>query len=85
MKIQFLSSLWLGAGRMPKDDLRFDVRLVEKFLAKGILSREEYEKYLASLPDVSSQAEPVFEDTEKDEAKPKMPEKRAGGGQIGRG
>ncbi len=36
------------------DDLRFDVRLVERMLGSGALSREEYEKYLKALPDLSS-------------------------------
>ncbi len=38
------------------DDLRYDVRLVERMLASGRLSREEYQKYLDSLPDVSSKS-----------------------------
>lgn len=41
---------------MGSDDLRFDVRLVERMLASGKLSREEYQKYLDRLPDLSSQA-----------------------------
>lgn len=46
------------------DDLRFDVRLVERMLGSGALSREEYRKYLDALPDLSSQvvvADPAAE------------------------
>lgn len=38
------------------DDVRYDVRLVERMLASGRLSREEHQKYLDSLPDLSSKA-----------------------------
>lgn len=46
------------------DDLRFDVRLVERMLGSGALSREEYRKVLDALPDLSSQvvvADPASE------------------------
>ncbi len=36
------------------DELRFDVRLVERMLASGALSREEYCRHLDALPDLSS-------------------------------
>lgn len=39
---------------MTADDLRLDVRLVERMLASGRLSPEEYQKYLDALPDLSS-------------------------------
>jgi len=38
------------------DDIRFDVRLVERMISSGALTQEEYRKYLASLPDVGDQA-----------------------------
>lgn len=34
----------------------YDVRVVDRYIAAGVLTREEYEKYLASLPDVSADA-----------------------------
>ncbi len=37
--------------------LRFDKRLVERNLRGGIVSREDYEQHLASLPDVAEKAE----------------------------
>lgn len=49
---------------MMTDDLRFDVRLVERMLASGRLSREEYQKHLDSLPDLSPQVEVVDPGTE---------------------
>lgn len=38
-------------------DMRFDSRIVERNIAKGIVTREEYEAYLASLPDAATKAE----------------------------
>jgi hypothetical protein len=38
------------------DDLKFDRRLVDRLIAKGALTREDYEKHLEKLPDVTDQA-----------------------------
>lgn len=38
-------------------DLHTDVRLIERNLAKGFLSRAEAEKSVAQLPDVADKAE----------------------------
>ena len=42
------------------EDSRFDQRVIERNLAKGIISKAEYEKYLADLPDLSDKCEYVF-------------------------
>jgi hypothetical protein len=36
------------------DQKKFDIRLIERNLAEGIITPEEYEEYLKNLPDVSS-------------------------------
>jgi len=36
------------------DQKKFDIRLIERNLAEGIITYEEYEEYLKNLPDVSS-------------------------------
>ena len=41
------------------DILKMDVRLVERMIASGELKREEYEKYLKSLRNVSAEADNV--------------------------
>lgn len=40
-----------------KDDRLFDVRTVERNIDKGLITREEYEEYLANLPDAAENAE----------------------------
>ena len=38
-----------------------DKRVAKRNLNKGTLSREDYDKYLAALPDMAANAEPVKE------------------------
>jgi len=40
-------------------DFLYDVRIAEKHLQDGTVSQEEYDKYLASLPDVEEKGEPL--------------------------
>ena len=45
---------------MPKVDGLLDRRVVARNLKHGRLTRKEYEAHLASLPDVSTKAVPMF-------------------------
>lgn len=57
------------------DEKLFDVRVVERNINKGLITREEYEEYLAGLDDREDNAEKleatfehgVLEDDEEDE------------------
>lgn len=40
----------------PHDEKKFDVRVLEQRLRRGVITREQYEKYLASLPDDAENA-----------------------------
>ncbi len=40
-----------------KKPFAFDTRVLERNLADGSVSREEYERHLAALPDVSGKSE----------------------------
>ena len=42
-----------------EDSFRYDVRVRERLLKKGLLKPEEVEKHLAALTDLESQSEPV--------------------------
>jgi hypothetical protein len=43
-----------------RDDPRFwDVRLLERRLRKGQISKKDYEKYLKSLPDAADKQAPI--------------------------
>jgi hypothetical protein len=41
----------------PMDDKLFDVRVIERHLRNGTVTREQYAAYLESLPDESERAE----------------------------
>lgn len=46
-----------------KEELDFDVRIVERNIRDGIVEKKDYEKFLGNLPDVEEKGEPlVFED-----------------------
>lgn len=42
-----------------KDEFLYDVRIVERNILEGKLSKKDYEKHLASLPDVEEKGEPL--------------------------
>lgn len=44
------------ANPMPFQDWLFDKRVFERNLRKGVVSRSDYERYLAGLPDVRDNA-----------------------------
>ena len=59
-----------------------DTRVVERYMKKGRITREQYAEYLASLPDLAEAAEEVDYDglLEKEEALPILPKAAPGGG-----
>lgn len=47
-------------AKSKQDELiKFDSRMIEYNLARGLLTQEELERYLAQLPDLSDQALPL--------------------------
>jgi hypothetical protein len=42
-----------------ENDSKFDLRLIERNLAKGVVTREEYDKLKKGLPDAGKSAENV--------------------------
>lgn len=40
-------------------NLKFDARMLEFNLANGLLTKEEYERYMSQLPDSTAQAEKI--------------------------
>ncbi len=47
------------------DLIKFDSRMIEYNIARGIITQDEYNKHLASLPDLQADAIPLtLEDTE---------------------
>ncbi len=45
------------ATKSRQDELiKFDSRMIEYNLANGLITKEEYDKYLSQLPDLSTQS-----------------------------
>ncbi len=50
------------AGTDVKDDALFDSRIVQRNIRSGHVDRDEFERYLASLPDLKEQCEDIGEE-----------------------
>lgn len=61
---------------------KLDSRVVMRYIAKGRVTREGYEQYLAALPDLSEALETVDYESllEKEEQAPVLPKAAPGGG-----
>ncbi len=47
-----------------KEDFLYDVRIVNRNIRDGAVSKKEYDKYIESLPDVEDKSEPLIIDDE---------------------
>ena len=46
-----------------KEEIDYDVRIVERNIREGAVSKKDYDKFIKSLPDVEEKGEPlVFDD-----------------------
>lgn len=45
--------------------IKFDSRMIEFNLSRGIITKEEYDKYLASLPDLTATTVPFTIEDER--------------------
>ena len=51
-----------------KEELDYDVRIVDRNIREGVVSKKEYDKYVKGLPDVEEKGEPlIFEDEIEEE------------------
>jgi hypothetical protein len=47
-----------------KPDFIYDVRIIERYLREGKITKNEYEEYLKSLPDMTDESCPLIIDDE---------------------
>jgi len=46
-----------------KEEIDYDIRIVERNIREGAVSKKDYDKFIKSLPDVEEKGEPlVFDD-----------------------
>ena len=53
-----------------KDVRLFDLRIIERNIKRGLITRKEYERFLKSLPDVAEKVAPAEEPQETPPAPP---------------
>ena len=56
-----------------RKDFLYDKRLVGRFLTRGDITRQDYESYLASLPDAKDKSEPLSMVDGRDDDDPSEP------------
>ena len=47
-----------------KEEFLYDVRIVQRHLREGAITKKEYDKYMSDLPDVESNSEPLITEDE---------------------
>lgn len=43
-----------------KDEFLYDVRIAQRHLREGVITKKDYDKHLDSLPDMESNSEPLI-------------------------
>ncbi|HML95952.1 MAG TPA: hypothetical protein PKC29_11035 [Thermodesulfobacteriota bacterium] len=43
-----------------KEDFLYDVRIINRNIRDGVVSKKDYDKYLDNLPDVEANSEPLI-------------------------
>ncbi len=53
---------------MPKKDEKFfDVRVSNRYIKEGMLTKKEYDSFIKNLPDIEDKSEPLIIEDEKTE------------------
>lgn len=47
-----------------KEEFMYDVRVTNRHIREGVITKKDYEKYLSELPDVENKSEPLIIDDE---------------------
>ena len=51
-----------------KEDFLYDVRVVNRHIKEGIVTKKDYDKHLRGLPDVEDKSEPLIIEDEEETA-----------------
>ncbi|MEW6145285.1 MAG: hypothetical protein AB1598_09730 [Thermodesulfobacteriota bacterium] len=52
-----------------KEDFLYDVRVANRHIREGVITKKDYDKYLSSLPDVEDKSEPLIIEDENEEGR----------------
>lgn len=51
-----------------KEEFIYDVRVTNRHIREGVITKKEYDKYLSELPDVEDKSEPLIIEDEDGKA-----------------
>ncbi len=57
-----------------KDDFLYDVRIINRNIRDGEVSKKDYDKYLDNLPDVEDNSEPLIIEDDEPETLSSVPD-----------
>ena len=49
-----------------RDDFLYDVRVTDRHIKEGVITKKDYDKHLKSLPDVEDKSEPLIIEDENE-------------------
>jgi hypothetical protein len=52
-----------------KEDFLYDVRVANRHIREGVITKKDHDKYLSGLPDVENKSEPLIIDDENEEGR----------------
>ena len=57
-----------------KDDFLYDVRIINRHIREGVVSKKDYDKHLDNLPDVEDNSEPLIIEDDEPETLSSVPD-----------
>ena len=53
-----------------REDFLYDVRIANRNIREGLISKKDYDKHISGLPDVGSNSEPLVIEDENEKGRP---------------
>ncbi len=57
-----------------KEEFLYDVRIAQRHLREGVISKKDYDKHIAGLPDMEANSEPLIIEDENEDASQELEE-----------
>ncbi len=52
-----------------REDFLYDVRVTDRHIKEGVITKKDYDKHLSSLPDVEDKSEPLIIEDENEKGR----------------
>jgi len=53
-----------------KEEFLYDVRIANRNIREGLITKKDYDKHISSLPDVKGNSEPIVIEDENEKGRP---------------